>query len=75
MTARNYDVILTVSNAASFVTSNFIVGNTTATLAVIANVDTTANTLKVKLNNSLQQFSSSEAYTLKFYYYLWYCCW
>jgi phage-related protein len=61
MTARNYDVILTVSNAASFVTSNFIVGNTTATLAVIANVDTTANTLKVKLNNSLQQFSSSEA--------------
>jgi hypothetical protein len=60
MTARNYDVILTVSNAASFVTSNFIVGNTTATVAVIANVNTTANTLKVKLSNILQQFSSSE---------------
>jgi phage-related protein len=60
MTARNYDVILTVSNAASFVTSNFIVGNTTATLAVIANVDTTANTLKVKLSNVLQQFSTTE---------------
>ena len=60
MTARNYDVILTVSNAASFATSNFIVGNTTATVAVIANVNTTANTLKVKLSNILQQFSSSE---------------
>jgi|TARA_R110002153_G_scaffold3244_13_gene15851 phage-related protein len=60
MTARNYDVILTVSNAASFTTSNFIVGNTTATTAVIANVDSVSNTLKVKLNNSLQQFSSTE---------------
>jgi phage-related protein len=60
MTARNYDVILTVDNAASFTTSNFIIGNTSAAVAVIANVDIQHNLLKVKLSNILLQFNSTE---------------
>lgn len=58
MTARNYDVILTVDDATGFEASNVLVGNTSASTGVIANVDTTANTLKVKLNNVLQEFST-----------------
>ena len=61
MTARTYDVILSVDNAAGFVSANFVVGNTTATSGVIANVDLTANTIKVKLNNVLQSFNSAES--------------
>src|SRR6056300_1935387 len=60
MTARNYDVILTVDNAAGFQSTNALVGNTTATVGYIANVNTTTNQLKVKLNNVLQEFSSTE---------------
>jgi len=60
MTARNYDVILTVDNAAGFQSTNALVGNTTATIGYIANVNTTTNQLKVKLNNVLQEFSSTE---------------
>ena len=60
MTARNYDVILTVDNAAGFQSTNALVGNTTSTVGYIANVDTTSNQLKVKLNNVLQEFSSTE---------------
>lgn len=61
MTARNYDVILSVSNTAGFVAQNTIIGNTSAAYALIANVDHTANTLKVKLSNALHEFSDSEA--------------
>ena len=60
MSARSYDVILSVDNASGFVTTNVIVGNTTATSGVIANVNLTANEIKVKLNNIQQEFSSSE---------------
>jgi len=60
MTARNYDVILSVDNAAGFVAQNTIIGNTSAAYALIANVDPVANTLKVKLSNTLMEFSSSE---------------
>ena len=61
MTARNYDTILTVANATGFESGNVLVGNTSGTVGVIANVDTTTNLIKVKINNVLQEFSSSEA--------------
>lgn len=61
MTARNYDVILSVANAAGFQVNNVLVGNTTLTTGVIANVNTTDNTIKVKLNNALQEYGSSES--------------
>ena len=51
MTARNYDVILTVNNAIGFVPGNSVVGSTSSTVALIANVNQTTNELKVKLNN------------------------
>jgi phage-related protein len=60
MTARNYDTILTVANPAGFISGNSIIGVTSKTVAFIANVDATANQLKVKLNNVLQEFHTSE---------------
>lgn len=60
MTARNYDVVLTVSNVIPFTTGNIVVGNTTATVGIIAGKDTANNILKVKLSNLLQEFSTSE---------------
>jgi phage-related protein len=60
MSARSYDVILSVDNAFGFVTTNVLVGNTTATSGLIANVNLTTNEIKVKLNNIQQEFSSSE---------------
>ena len=63
MTARNYDVILTVNNAIGFIPGNSVVGSTSATVALIANVNQTTNELKVKLNNVLQEFHTSETIT------------
>ena len=63
MTARNYDVILTVNDAAGFVPGNSVVGSTSKTVALIANVNQTTNELKVKLNNVLQEFHTSETVT------------
>jgi len=60
MTARNYDTILTVANPTGFISGNSIIGVTSKTVAFIANVDATANQLKVKLNNVLQEFHTSE---------------
>lgn len=60
MSARSYDVILNVDNAFGFVTTNVLVGNTTATSGIIANVNLSTNEIKVKLNNIQQEFSSSE---------------
>ena len=60
MTARNYDTILTVANPAGFISGNSIIGVTSKTVAFIANVDATTNQLKVKLNNVLQEFHTSE---------------
>jgi len=60
MSARSYDVILSVDDASGFVATNVLVGNTTATSGIIANVNLTTNELKVKLNNIQQEFSSSE---------------
>jgi phage-related protein len=62
MSARAYDVILTVNDASSFEATNVIIGNTSLTTGIIANVTTGGGTeqIKVKLNNVLQEFSSSE---------------
>ena len=60
MSARAYDVILTVDDASGFQTTNVLIGVTTETTGFIANVDTVSNQLKVKLNNLQQEFSSSE---------------
>jgi phage-related protein len=60
MSARAYDVVLTVNDASGFQTTNSLIGVTTETTGVIANVNTTSNQLKVKLNNLKQEFSSSE---------------
>ena len=63
MTARNYDIILTVPSTTGFISGNIIVGSTSATSGFIANVDSTAKQLKVKLNNVLQEFHTSETIT------------
>ena len=60
MTARNYDVILTVANPAGFISGNSIIGATSSTVGFIANVNATTKQLKVKLNNVLQEFHTSE---------------
>ena len=41
MTARNYDVVITVDDATGFQSTNVLIGNTSAAVGVIANVDTT----------------------------------
>ena len=60
MTARTYDVILSVSNASAFRAGNNIIGNTTVTTGMIAAVDTANNKIKVKLSNLQQEFSATE---------------
>ena len=60
MTARNYDVIITVDDASGFESTNVLIGNTSAATGVIANVDSTLNTLKVKLSNAILEFSNLE---------------
>ena len=54
MSARSYDVILTVSSVTNFESKNVVIGVTTGTTGVIANVDASANTLKVKLIGSVK---------------------
>jgi len=63
MTARNYDTILTVADATNFVPGNSVVGSTSATVGLIANVNIVTKELKVKLNNVLQEFHNSETIT------------
>ena len=62
-TPRSYDFILTVASAAGFTNGNSIVGVTSQTVGVVANVDLAGNKLKVKVNNVLQEFKSSETIT------------
>ena len=61
--ARNYDVILSVASAAGFVPGNSVIGVSSLTTGFIANVNVADKQVKVKLNNVLQEFRSSE--TLK----------
>lgn len=60
MTARNYDVIIKVDDASPFETTNVLIGNTSSATGVIANVNSTTNELKVKLSNSILEFSNLE---------------
>ena len=53
MTARNYDVILTVADSSAFIPGNAIVGSTSATVGFIANVTQATKQIKVKLNIGL----------------------
>lgn len=61
MTARTYDLILKVSPIADFKSGSVIVGNTSATVATVAAVDSANNILKVKLANLQQEFISTES--------------
>ena len=65
MTGRNYDVILgfspnVVANTGIFTVGNTIIGSSSGAKAIIANVDTSANTMKVKYSNSSIKFVASE---------------
>lgn len=60
MTSRTYDVILTVANALPFQTGNVVIGNTSAAVGVIAGIDRANNLLKVKLSNTINEFSGAE---------------
>jgi len=60
MTSKTYDFKLTVANTAGFSYGNVIVGNTSATVATISNVDHISSTIKVKLANVLTEFYTSE---------------
>ena len=61
MSARTYDVILTLDNAAGFVSGNAIIGNTSVTVGTVANVDLANNTVKVRIANTLSEFRASES--------------
>ena len=61
--ARNYDVILSVASATGFVPGNSVIGVSSLTTGFIANVNVANKQVKVKLNNVLQEFRTSE--TLK----------
>ena len=67
MSARLYDYIITVSDASKFRNGNNIIGLSSGTVGYIANVDTTTNNIKVKVNNAFQEFSSSERVISKHY--------
>ena len=60
MTARNYDVVIKVNDATGFESTNVLIGNTSAATGVIANVNLSENTLKVKLSNTFAEFSNLE---------------
>lgn len=64
MSARNYDVILNFAGSpnavGTFEAGNTLVGNTTGTVGIIANVDLTANTIKVKYANTFTEFKATE---------------
>jgi len=60
MSTRLYDYIITVASASSFRNGNTIIGLTSGTIGYIANVDTTTNNIKVKVNNVFQEFTSGE---------------
>ena len=65
MSTRLYDYILTVTSASGFTNGNTIIGSSSGTVGYIANVDTTTNNIKVKVNNAFQEFSSGETVTSK----------
>jgi phage-related protein len=69
MTSRNYDYILKVSSTTGFTAGNTLVGVTSLTQALIANVDIATSNIKVKLSNTIAEFHVGEQiksnYTIK----------
>lgn len=61
--SRSYDFILSVASASGFTNGNSIVGVTSQTVGVVANVDLAGNKLKVKVDNVLQEFKATETIT------------
>ena len=61
MSSRLYDYILTVADASPFVNGNNLIGVTTNTYGIIANVDTTTNNIKVRVSNTLQEYQIGES--------------
>ncbi len=60
MTGRNYDWILTLDSTTGFVAGNTVIGQNSNTYGTIANVDTALNTIKVKVDNVIQQYINAE---------------
>lgn len=60
MSARLYDYIVTVADATNYREGNTVIGATTKARGIIANVDYSANTIKVKMANIYQEFAVSE---------------
>ena len=67
MTARNYDLILKFNSnspvhVGTLSAGNVITGNSSAASGTIANIDLSANTIKVKLSNTLMKFQKDERF-------------
>lgn len=60
MTSRNYDYILSVNTTVGFSAGNTLIGVTSATEALIANVDAATSNIKVKLSNTITEFIVGE---------------
>jgi len=60
MTTRTYDYILTVNSTVGFTQGNNIIGITSGTEGFIANVNPENNTIKVKVDNVLQEYNIAE---------------
>lgn len=60
MTSRTYDVALYLSNASNFSAGQIVVGNTSKTIGTVISSNTSANSIKVKLANTLQEYVASE---------------
>ena len=60
MTSRNYDYILKVDTTTGFKAGNTIIGATSLTEALIANVDVATSNIKVKLSNTIAEFHVGE---------------
>ena len=56
MTSRNYDYILKVNSTTGFTAGNTLIGVTSLTQALIANVDIATSNIKVKLSNTIAEF-------------------
>lgn len=60
MTSRNYDYILKVNSTTGFTAGNTLIGVTSLTQALIANVDVATSNIKVKLSNTIAEFHVGE---------------
>ena len=60
MTARNYDFILTLDNAAAFRTGNIVYGVSSGAEGTIVSADFSNNIIKVKMNNTYVPFNNAE---------------